>query len=181
MITKRRRSVRRLPATFYEFASEAALIAFTLATVFTFQRLFLDSSYFVPVAAAAIAAHVVAAGVRWARGGILVSLIVSVLGLVATAAVLFPPTTVESNSLFNQAILSGFGEDLRLAVEQFQSVGAPTEVTAPFLLLVAIVMWWLPSLLTGPPFASGLRSKHSSPGWPSLFLARFSLGIKPAC
>ena len=141
MITRRRRTVRRMPVTMYELASELALIAFTLAVVYSFERLFVDSSYFVPVAATAVAAHVVAAGVRWARGGLLVSALVSVVGLVLTAAVLFPPTTVETSSLVSSEILAGFIDDLRIASDQFQSVGAPTDVTAPFLLMIAIVVW----------------------------------------
>ena len=141
MITRRRGPVRRLPASFYEFASELALIAFSLATLYTFERLFADSSYFMPVAAAVVAAHIIAAAVRWAGGGVAISTLASIVGLVGTAAVLFPPTTVETTALLNQDILIGFIEDLRLASDQFQTVGAPAEVTAPFLLIIAIVMW----------------------------------------
>ena len=137
----RRRSTRRLPASFYEFLSELALVVFSLATLYTFERLFADSSYFMPVAAAVVAAHLVSAVVRWAGGGIIVSTIASAIALVGASAVLFPPTTVESTALINQEVFAGFGEDIRLAFEQFQSVGAPAEVTAPFLLLIALVMW----------------------------------------
>ena len=141
MISRRRRPTRRLPDTFYDFAGEISLVLLSLATVFTFQRLFVDSSYFMPIAAATVAAHIVAAGVRWAGGGIFISAIASGIGLIATAVVLFPPTTVESTSLIDQMVLAGLIEDLRLAVDQFQTVGAPTQVTAPFLLMVALVMW----------------------------------------
>lgn len=141
MITRRRGPVRRLPASFYEFSSELALIVFTLATLYTFERLFADSSYFMPVAAAVVAAHIVAAAIRWAGGGVAISTIASILALVGTAAVLFPPTTVETTALINQAVLRGFVEDVRIATDQFQTVGAPAEVTAPFLLVIALVMW----------------------------------------
>ena len=141
MITRRRGTIRRLPASFYEFASELALIGLSLATLYTFARLFADASFFMPVAAAVVAAHIIAAATRWAGGGIPIATIASVAGLVGTAAVLFPPTTVETTALLNQDVLVGFFDDLRLGGEQFQSVSAPAEVTAPFLLIIAIVMW----------------------------------------
>lgn len=141
MITRRRGTIRRLPASFYEFASELALIGLSLATLYTFARLFADASFFMPVAAAVVAAHIIAAAIRWAGGGIPIATIASVAGLVGTAAVLFPPTTVETTALLNQDVLVGFFDDLRLGGEQFQSVSAPAEVTAPFLLIIAIVMW----------------------------------------
>ena len=143
MITRRRGTVRRLPASFYEFASELSLILVSLATLYTFDRLFADSSYFMPVAAAVVAAHLISAAIRWAGGGILVGTIGSVIGLVVTAAILFPPTTVETSALLNQEVLVGFGDDIRLAIEQFQAVEAPAEATAPFLLIIAIVMWFV--------------------------------------
>ncbi len=130
-----------MPSTFYELASEVALIAVTVAAVYSFERLFADSSYFVPVAATAASAHIVAAAIRWAGGGVLISLLVSAAGLLVTLALLFPPTLVESESFLNREIVRGFVDDLRLAGEQFQTVGSPAEVTAPFLLLIAIVMW----------------------------------------
>lgn len=141
MISRRRRAVRRLPSTPYEFASELALVVFSLATLYTFERLFTDSSYFVPIAAAVVASHAILIAIRWAGGGLIVSTIASGVGLVATSAVLFPPSTVETSAIIGPEIIAGFFEDIRLASEQFQSVGAPTDVTAPFILLVAIVMW----------------------------------------
>lgn len=143
MITRRRGTVRRLPASFYEGASELALVLVSLAALYTFDRLFVDSSYFMPVAAAVVAAHLISAAIRWAGGGVFIGTIGSAVGLVVTAAVLFPPTTVETTALLNQEIILGFGEDIRLATEQFQTVQAPAEATAPFLLLIAIVMWFV--------------------------------------
>lgn len=141
MITRRNGHVRRIPTSSYDVAAEVALVLVTLAVIFSFRRLFADDSIFVPVAAAAVSAHVLAAAVRWARGGLFVSGIVSVIGLAVSATLLFPPTTIPEPRGVSREILRGFGTDLELAWEQFQTVASPAEVTAPFLLLIAIVMW----------------------------------------
>lgn len=141
MISRRAGHVRRMPTSTYDVAAEIALVLFSLGVIFGFRRLFVDDSYFVPVAAAAVSAHVLAAAVRWARGGLLISSIVSVAGLLVSATVLFPPTTVPETNGINRDVLRGFGTDLELAWDQFQTVSSPAEVTAPFLLLIAIVMW----------------------------------------
>ncbi len=141
MSARRQGQVRRMPATPYDVATEVALILFTLAVIFSFRRLFFDSSFFVPVAAAAVSSHVLAAAVRWARGGLLISTLVSIGGLAVSASLLFPPSTVAENSGLSREILTGFRIDLELAWDQFQTVASPAEVTTPFLLLIAIVMW----------------------------------------
>ncbi|MFT7476633.1 MAG: transglutaminase-like putative cysteine protease [Verrucomicrobiales bacterium] len=141
MIPRRRGQVRRMPTSAYDIGSELTLVLYTLAIVYGFQRLFIDTSYFVPTAAVAVSAHVLAAAVRWARGGLFVSTLVSIGGFVVTAWLLFPPTTLEPPIAIDGAALRGFGTDLELSWEQFQSVSSPAEVTAPFLLLIAIVVW----------------------------------------
>jgi transglutaminase-like putative cysteine protease len=130
-----------MPASSYDLLAELALVAFSVAVIAGFSRLFLDGSFFVPIAASTISAHVLAAAVRWARGGLIVSLLVSTLGLLVSSALLFPPTTLVEGGFLNREVLEGFRTDLGLAWDQFQIVLAPTEVTAPFLLLIAIVMW----------------------------------------
>lgn len=141
MISRRNGQVRRMPSSTYDVAAEVALVLYSLAIIFGFRRLFADDSFFVPVAAAAVSAHVLAAAVRWARGGLLLSAIVSVAGLAVSAWLLFPPTTAVEPLGLNGDLVAGFGSDLELAWEQFQTVSSPAEVTAPFLLLIAIVMW----------------------------------------
>jgi len=142
MSNRPRVPVRRLPTTLYEVGAEAALVLVSIAVVFSFNRLFIDSSFFVPVAAATISAHLLAAAVRWVRGGLLVSIIVSALGLVISLTLLFPPTTVENPERFlGRDVLDGFITDIELAWEAFQNVLAPTPASGPFLLLVAIAMW----------------------------------------
>ena len=141
MISRRNGQVRRMPMSPYDVAAEVGLVLFTIAVIFGFRRLFEDDSFFVPVAAAAVSSHVLAAAVRWARGGLLISGLVSVAGLVVSASLLFPPTTLPDSGGLSIDVLRGFRTDLELAWEQFQTVSSPAEVTAPFLLLIAIVMW----------------------------------------
>ena len=141
MISRRRGQVRRMPTSGYDIATELMLVLFTVATVYSFKRLFDDTSFFVPVAAVAVSAHVLAAAVRWARGGLIVSAIVSVVGFAATTWLLFPPTTLEPSIGPSAEALSGYRTDLSLAWQQFQNVSSPAEATAPFLLLLAIVTW----------------------------------------
>ena len=130
-----------MPTSVYDIATELALIAFTIAIVYSFKRLFADTSFFVPIAAVAISAHVTAAAVRWARGGLLVSAAVSALAFGFTTWILFPPTTLDPEIGFGAEALGGYITDLGLSWDQFKSVSAPAEVTAPFLLLIAITTW----------------------------------------
>jgi len=141
VISRRNGHVRRIPSSPYDVAAELGLILVTLAVIFGFRRLFTDDSLFVSVAASSVSAHVLAAAVRWARGGLFVSAIVSLIGLAASAILLFPPTTVAESTGIGRVMFRGFGTDLELAWDQFQTVTTPTEATAPFLLLIAIVMW----------------------------------------
>ncbi len=142
MVRSKRTRIRRLPASIYDALGELGLVLFTIAVIAGFSRLFIDSSYFVPIVASAVSAHVLAAAVRWARGGLLVSVLVSVVGLFVSSALLYPPTTlVDPDRFVTTETLGGFMTDLELAWDQFQQVSAPAEVTAPFLLMIAIVMW----------------------------------------
>lgn len=141
MMPRRRGQVRRVPTSVYDVATELALIGFTLAVAYSFRRLFVDSSFFVPVAAAAITAHVAVAGVRWARGGLLVSAAVSTLVFGVVTWLLFPPTTLEPGVTLSRDAIASYGTDFQLAWEQFKTVSSPAEVSAPFLLLLAIMVW----------------------------------------
>jgi len=130
-----------MPSSSYDIATELVLVLFTVAIVYSFKRLFADTSFFVPVAAVAVSAHVLAAAVRWARGGLISSALVSSIGFAVTTWLLFPPTTLEPPISPGSVALRGYGTDLQLAWDQFQTVSAPAVVTAPFLLLIAIVTW----------------------------------------
>lgn len=138
---KRSKDVRRVPNSAFDVGAELAIMAFSVAVVFGFARLFADLSFLVPIATVAIASHVVAIAVRWAGGGLLAAASASIAGFAVTAWLLFPPTTIAGDVQIGGDALRGYGTDISLAWEQFQSVSAPADVTAPFLLLVAIVMW----------------------------------------
>ena len=140
MIPRRRGQVRRLPTSVYDIATELALVAFTVAVAYGFKRLFADTSFFVPIAAVAIAAHVTAAAARWARAGLLISAAVSAAAFAVVLWVLFPPSTIEPGAGFAEAI-GGYSTEMQLAWEQFRTVTSPAEVTSQFLLLIAIVIW----------------------------------------
>ena len=141
MITRRRGQVRRLPTSVYDIATELALVAFTIAVVYSFKRLFADTSFFVPIAAVAIAAHVTAAAARWARAGLLLSGAISAAAFAVVTWVLFPPTTLEPGTGIGAQALSGYGAEIQLVWQQFRTVTSPAEVTSQFLLLIAIVIW----------------------------------------
>lgn len=138
---KRRKDVRRVPTSAFDVGAELAIMAFSVAVVYGFARLFADLSFLVPIATVAIASHVVAIAVRWAGGGLLASAAASLLGFAATAWLLFPPTTIPGDVPISLTTVRAYGTDVSLAWEQFQNVSAPAEVTAPFLLLIAIVIW----------------------------------------
>lgn len=140
-MVKRRGEVRRAPSTAVDVGAEVAVMIFSIAVVFGFSRLFDDLSFFGPIATVAIASHVVSIAVRWAGADLFVAAIASVAGFAATAWLLLPPTTIEGDVGIGTTALRAYGTDIGLAWEQFQTVQAPAEVTAPFLLLLAIVMW----------------------------------------
>ena len=127
-----RQSPRRLPESLYDVLTEASLVLFSIAVVVSFTRLFIDSEFFVPVVASTLSAHILAATVRWARGGLIISFLVSLVGLVLTSAFLFPPTPVAANEGFlNGAVLNGFADDLQLSKPRQATLPRPHRAYAP--------------------------------------------------
>lgn len=128
--------MQTVPGSVFDVAAELGAVAFTLAVVYGFGRLFEGFSFFAPVAITAVASHLVAIAIRWMGAGLIVSSIASVAGFAATAWFLFPPTPQPDASM-----LSNYGTELGLAWDQFQTVSAPTVANPPFLLIVAIAIW----------------------------------------
>ena len=176
-LLKRSKEVRRIPGSAVEVGAELATIAFSVAVVYGFARLFVDLSFLVPIATVAVASHVVSIAVRWAGGGLLASTSASMVGFGATAWLLFPPTTIVGDVPISRTTLAAYGTDLGLAWEQFQSVSAPADVTAPFLLLVALVMWTVAYLSDWAAFRLQSPAEALIPGFAVfVFGAFFSSG-----
>lgn len=161
----RSKEVRRVPVSAFDVGTELAVIAFSIAVVFGFARLFEGLDFFVPIAVVAVASHVVVTAVRWAGGGLFTAAAASLAGFALTAWLLFPPTTVVSDVGFGTTALRAYGTDVALAWEQFQSVSAPAVATAPFLLLVAIVMWTVPFLSDWAAFRLQSPAESLIPGF----------------
>jgi transglutaminase-like putative cysteine protease len=128
--------------------AEVALTVVTLATIASMWRLFVDGSFFVPLALHAIAAHVLVAALR--RRGVaattsaLVCLIVAVLAL--TWGHLLSSTAF---GLPTGATATEAGDQLELAWRTFGDVRAPAPVLDGFLLSAGAAIWvgaWLSDL-----------------------------------
>ena len=161
----RRSQVRKVPTSIFEVGTELSFIAFSIAIVFGFTRLFVDTEFFVPIATVAVASHVVAIAARWAGANLITSAFASIVGFAATAWLLFPPTTLVGDISFGTVALRGYGTDFSLAWDQFQTVEAPTQATAPFLLLVAIVMWMVAFLSDWASFRLRSPAEALIPGF----------------
>ncbi len=164
-MARSRNHVRRVPTSSFEVGAELAFILFSVAVVFGFSRLFEDLSFFVPIATVAVASHVLMIGVRWVGGNLVSATFASILGFAATAWLLFPPTTLVGSISPNTTALRGYGTDISLAWDQFQTVQAPAEATAPFLLLVAIVMWTVAYLTDWAAFRLQSPAESLIPGF----------------
>ena len=176
-LLKRNKDVRRIPTSAVDVGAELAVMAFSVTVVYGFARLFADLSFFVPIATVAITSHVISIAVRWAGGGLLAATSASMVGFAATAWLLFPPTTIVGDVPISGSTLSAYGTDLGLAWDQFQSVSAPAEVTAPFLLLVAMVMWTVAFLGDWAAFRLQSPAESLIPGFAVfVFGAFFSSG-----
>ena len=176
-LLKRNKDVRRIPTSAVDVGAELAVMAFSVTVVYGFARLFADLSFFVPIATVAITSHVISIAVRWAGGGLLAATSASMVGFAATAWLLFPPTTIVGDVPISGSTLSAYGTDLGLAWDQFQSVSAPAEVTAPFLLLLAMVMWTVAFLGDWAAFRLQSPAESLIPGFAVfVFGAFFSSG-----
>ncbi len=161
----RSKEVRRVPISGFDVGTELALIAFSIAVVLGFARLFEGLDFFVPIATVAVASHVVVTAVRWAGGGLFSAAFASVAGFAVTMWLLFPPTTIAGDVGVGITALRAYGTDVSLAWDQFQNVSAPAVATAPFLLLVAIVMWVVPFLSDWAAFRLQSPAESLIPGF----------------
>jgi transglutaminase-like putative cysteine protease len=128
------------PADGFTIAAEVALAAVSVATVFAFSRLFVDNSYFLPVAGAAVASHVVSATCRrlgWTVGR---SALVSALGLVLVITwIEYLDTT--AFGVPTRATAEALNADADQAWATFQDVLAPAPVETGFVIALAIALW----------------------------------------
>lgn len=129
-------------------AAEVALAGVTVATAATMWRLFDDGSFFLPLAAHAAAAHLLAAVLR--RRGVSIGGSAVLCGITATLAIVWGhlwDTTVLG--LPTAETVQAAGDQLELAWRTFGDVRAPAPVLTGFLLSTAATVWvgaWLADL-----------------------------------
>ncbi len=122
------------------WTAEVALGVVTLAAVVGFARLFAQGSFFLPLAAVALAAHLAAAGLRRTRlPAVAIVAIAACGGAVVLAWVLYPSTTGLGLPTFHT--LATARSDLGDAWTQFGRTVAPAPVTPGFLLASAVAVW----------------------------------------
>jgi transglutaminase-like putative cysteine protease len=126
-------------------AAEVALMAVSVATVAGMWRLFVDGSYFVPLAAHALAAHVLAAACR--RRGVPTAASAAITGVAAVLALTWAHLgDTTALGLPTGETLSAASGRLDEAWQLFDEVRAPAPVLPGFLLTAGAAMWvgaWL--------------------------------------
>lgn len=121
-------------------ASELALLCVSLTTATAFSRLFEDWSFFLPIAAAVVASHAIAATTRRLGWGIARSAATSVLGLVvAVSWFVYPATTLFG--VPTSTTLDELRADSDLAWATFQDVVAPAPVETGFVVALLVALW----------------------------------------
>ncbi|HEV8299301.1 MAG TPA: DUF3488 and transglutaminase-like domain-containing protein [Acidimicrobiales bacterium] len=121
-------------------ASELALVALTGSVVAGFTRLFIDDSYLVKVAAMAVAAHILAAGLRRGHRHVVTSAIASAGALAVGIGLVFYPGTTWLG-LPTRATAQAARFDLDDGWRLFYEVRAPAPVHPGFVLAAGIAAW----------------------------------------
>lgn len=121
-------------------ASEVALVAVTASIVGGFGRLFVDASFLPEVATMAAISHGLALIVRRMGRGILLSVAVSLVGLLVTTTLLFYADTT-SVGLPTWATRDAARADLSEAWRLFGEVRAPAPVHVGFVLGAGVAVW----------------------------------------
>lgn len=121
--------------------TEVVLVTVSLVTAATFWRVFSDGSFLPRLALFALSSHAVAIVARrraWslARAG---AASLAALVVVVTVALYWHTTKL---GLPTGATARSLRTDLGQMWAQFQQVEAPTPVTAPFLLVAGLALWW---------------------------------------
>ncbi len=132
----------------------------TVAAVVGLTRLFSDGEFLVPVVAAALASHVVAAACRRMGMHPALAAIVSGLGLVLFVTWVVEPHTATMGVIPGPDTWRGFGADLRDAFAKFGEVKAPVATTRGFV-LTCVVGTWMAAWL-GDLFAFRMRARFEA-------------------
>ncbi|HEY4378685.1 MAG TPA: DUF3488 and transglutaminase-like domain-containing protein, partial [Acidimicrobiales bacterium] len=132
-------SVRRRPAG-TQVGAEATLVAVSLATVYGFSRLYVDGSFFGPLAAVALGGHVLAAACRRRRVPAAPTAAIAVVGgILAVAWAFFPSATAAG--LPTPHTIAVAHQALTMAVNRFGHVVAPAPVLPGFQLTAGLAVW----------------------------------------
>ncbi|MGE3327820.1 MAG: DUF3488 and DUF4129 domain-containing transglutaminase family protein [Acidimicrobiia bacterium] len=121
-------------------ALEIGLTVLTVVTALSYARVFSGWDFARPLAATAVAAHVVAIGCRRLRAGLLVSLAASLVGLALAGTALFYRSTSRFGVPTHDSWVA-FSDEMRQAWDAFDVVKAPVPSTGGFVVLAAIGIW----------------------------------------
>ncbi len=125
----------------YQVPAELALAAVTLAVVFGFNRVFLDSTYLGPLTVVAVYSHALLAFARRRGWGIVVSGTVGLAGLVLVGTyLLFASTT--RYGLPSGATLEASRSAVTQSWNTFQTVTAPAPPETGFLIACALALYF---------------------------------------
>jgi transglutaminase-like putative cysteine protease len=155
-------------------AIEVALGFVTLAAVVGMHRLFLDGTYWWPLALQVVVAHLVVAALRRAGVGLAASAVVAAgVAVVFIAWTRFPETTWWL--LPTGDTLAQVGEDMRRAWSIFGEVRAPAPVENGFIAATAAAIWVVAYIADWAAFRVGVTLEAVLPAT-TLFVFAAALG-----
>ncbi len=152
----------RPPAVNRPLLAELLLVAVTLATVLSGNRLFADWSFLAPLAGSAALAHLLVAVVRRAGGGVTRGATVSIIAVAALQIWMhYPETTLYG--LPRRATFEALANDFSGAWELLRASDVPVAAHTGLLVGAAAATWLIPLLADWAAFRVGVRGEALAP------------------
>ncbi|MGK0226328.1 MAG: hypothetical protein ACI8XD_001139, partial [Thermoproteota archaeon] len=122
-------------------ASEALLVATSVATVFMLQRIFTDDTFLAPLLFTLIVGHGVLISMRWFGFGAVTSALVSLLATAAAIVAIHYSATAFAAVVPTSETIDQFRIDMTQSQELFQSTKAPVPAVTGFLVVSSLGLW----------------------------------------
>lgn len=130
----------RKTTNWVRFPAELALLGVTLATIYQLDPLFVDNSYFGPLALIAVVLHLVLALTRRARSGAAIGIVAALVVLPVMMGLIFYPESTFFG-LPTGTTFSAARADVLAGWLNVQTAVPPTEVNSAYLVAVSLTIW----------------------------------------
>jgi transglutaminase-like putative cysteine protease len=122
-------------------ASEALLVATSVATVFMLQRIFTDDTFLAPLLFTLIVGHGILISMRWFGFGAVTSALVSLLATATAIVVIHYSATAFAAVVPTSETIDQFRIDMTQSQELFQSTKTPVPAVTGFLVVSSLGLW----------------------------------------